>query len=161
MFCNWLHGNGREFYHFIVFSDDSQFTWEYTRNYKIQISGQKLILIAQWKLILNSNFTYGMTLYMQLIEPFIFFGILTDDIYLQFLQDVLAQSVEDVPLETRFLTYLQHNEVKLVFPSPWELISTDISQSIGLIVKCSSLTYKVLRYNTTWFLLMGVYKVKV
>ena len=67
----------------------------------------------------------------QLIDPYIFPQRLTGDIYANFLQDELPAILENVPLQTRWQMYYQHDGVtphfsQVVrqylnhkFPSPW------------------------------------------
>ena len=111
-FCNWLQGNGREFYRLIMFTDESQFTRDGINNlhnsHEWAVGNPHATVETNFQLRFHVNVWCGV-LHDQLIGPFILPGNLTGAMYLHFLQNELPLLLEDVSLETRGRMYFQHD----------------------------------------------------
>jgi hypothetical protein len=109
-FCNWLNEN-RHLYHYILASDKAQFTRHGINTHNSHVWAELNPHPA-----MESNFQHRFSinlwcgvLHDQLIGPFVFLGLLTGAVYLQFLQELL-QLLGDVSLAARYRMVFQHDE---------------------------------------------------
>jgi len=110
-FCKWLNGS-RELHRYSLFTYESQFNRDGVNNThnshawadenphtSVESNFQQHFSVNEWRAVLDD----------QLIGPFILEGRLTREAYLRFLQEELPQFLEDVPLNKRGHTYIQHD----------------------------------------------------